>query len=1717
MKIEDVTLIVEKFCDRSESGENSSYIEDIIVLLGEMIDKEADFNEKLVEKLILILVQYNSEKVSNSVIKVLSLITQLKEKLENSVNKLVGNVCLENRMNDFKNFQNNAVKEAHNEIKNSKEMIDTAILEKLLTSIWIKVDEVFKFILLRNSQPYFTAKVDENGKINKDIIKPSPIHTSAEGFVKKTTEKHLRKLIRDYDNLIEEDKRIAYDYPEIVIPENYRDFVCKRQLVKWINSAISIRNEAKEETFELILKKLFEMISIDKINEVLIFAQKFKSKNNTIIIKFLSKVLFENGNKELRNKAYEFLKSVEFDEIKDIIQIENKIQTNPDNIQDILQDCLKLVQNKKKLSLNCLELMSKSITDSSLIIKIIIKNNIQEIPSFFIDEFKKMIAPSQTKETESFLWTYSVGLFKSKQIDETKLKKLLCLLDVCKSLMLGSYIFLDASITNICKMNEKLKYVLMEMVEIELNNNRKLSSDIIVFVKQEALKSEYAANILSLIEKKEHQTDIVKNPRISLEERKKALKEILTKSISNLPLYIKTLQDLIKGDHELGKLALEGLIQILPNDYSNNESINKVLNFDIISNSKDLEISHVETLFKKDKRTDFSNFNEIIFSRINDADSDDTIKNLIKLLENISKSNSGFKFVKENLKNFFELSINFTDNDNRNLILQIIKYHKIDENEIGKYIDLNIWKSMLKMDTLHEYSEDLMNSLLATLNQKVWVITQDKIDHLINALTDNKAKKPDDMKKITDTLLKINSRQTLNETSIDKILAAIGKLKSLLDFPSVSVLLMGFLNKGIKISDDVKESTMEKYIDKKDDFMDIYSILTLRSLALKGEKLNESVIKKLLSNFKNIENRIELRTICGQILQTQSVINDNEFIRVFEDVALKTACMIEAKHLVLNSIAFKGLKNRRTNLKFLKNYYSEFKKRFGENTIGFQKLDSFLNENTDAKQIYELILILNEIYFKRKTIYFSVFKDFNPKYWMKEILCNELIIQIYEIQSKENGVDQFQLEDFKKQLDLIEDEQSLSLQRILEGLIYQQSLYDYNIKEVVVILKLLRSNNKLFDFLENENFDYLFRKNLIEMKLKDKNIEFTDEDVVKLYDYLQFRIDLLDEILENISGENSIVSIIKFSRKLDSSEFNYQMIENFFQKIFQMNSNVDEWIKKLDYFIIGEFLIKMYKEYDFSNQLNGNKKLYKLHRKLWILTFNGWSMQTIKQLINIPNFLNEMIDSLDILIEFDLREYETNIKNKSILNIFEKESPSKWVKKLNELALYRTFSGSFDKDLNLLIKEINELNGSNNTTSIFQNSKLLNEFKKVNEAYLARSEVYTVLSNEKTINNWTDDDIKAWSMEVRKQDSKISIAEKVAVIKNAVFLSSGHSPRDIQILSVLILLNPESNYGRLAQINTGEGKTIIVAMLAAIKALDGHQVDIVTSSPELARPQSQQQEKFFKLFQLTVSHNGQNDPVNIKERYKSNIVYGAVGDFQGDILRDEYSKMGTRNGRKCDIAIVDEVDSMLIDGKNHIVMISSPMPSMDHLEPLLASIWIQIDLVTKSIVELNGNAYFSVAESAFDEKSGDIKKEMIDQLCLIEGTKESFVKQATEKHIRKLIRDYDNLEGDDKNIPSEYPEIIIPKHLRDFICKCQLVKWIDSAINARYRFNLSQHYIIKDAKIAPVDANNTGVVQSNMHWSNGLHQFLQLKHGCKITAESLTTNFISNVTYFKYV
>lgn len=520
-----------------------------------------------------------------------------------------------------------------------------------------------------------------------------------------------------------------------------------------------------------------------------------------------------------------------------------------------------------------------------------------------------------------------------------------------------------------------------------------------------------------------------------------------------------------------------------------------------------------------------------------------------------------------------------------------------------------------------------------------------------------------------------------------------------------------------------------------------------------------------------------------------------------------------------------------------------------------------------------------------------------------------------------------------------------------------------------------------------------------------------------------------------------------------------------------------------------------------------------LHKKLIKVAIAGWSMKSIRELldcIDSEEKLKNLLNAIDPIFEYNLKEYDSNVQGNVLFDILKSSAVKNWRKEVHELAIFQTFKGSYDKSLETLKSEIYELN-KENEISFLCNEKLTVAYDDVLNSYRNKSKLFGDCS---AIEHWGTSEIKQWAEKVRLIPGSIPQHEKLAVVKRAVEITSKFPPRQIQLLSVLILTNPEENTGRLAQINTGEGKTTIVAMLAAIKALDGHKVDVVTSSPELARPQAEQQKCFFEQFGLTASHNGK-DMRDIKERYQADIVYGAAGDFQGDILRDEYSKLGTRSGRICDVAIVDEVDSMLIDGKNHMVMLSSPMPAMDHLEPLLASIWIQIEEAAKLIVEIDGKAYVIDQGDMLDDE-GKIKPDVINKAIPIEGTKETFIKKCTERHIRKLLRDKEHLAADERDIPAEYPEIKIPAHLKDLVTRTQLSKWIDSAVYAKYRSECGHHYIIsKSGTIAPVDASNTGIVQPNMHWNNGLHQFLQIKHGAKISAESLSTNFISNVTYFK--
>ncbi|CAF1630925.1 unnamed protein product, partial [Didymodactylos carnosus] len=239
-----------------------------------------------------------------------------------------------------------------------------------------------------------------------------------------------------------------------------------------------------------------------------------------------------------------------------------------------------------------------------------------------------------------------------------------------------------------------------------------------------------------------------------------------------------------------------------------------------------------------------------------------------------------------------------------------------------------------------------------------------------------------------------------------------------------------------------------------------------------------------------------------------------------------------------------------------------------------------------------------------------------------------------------------------------------------------------------------------------------------------------------------------------------------------------------------------------------------------------------------MLTCN-WSIESIRELIlhidNSKEKLEHLLHSLDPVYEYNLKKYDCNIRGNNLFDILRLYSSKNWTKEIHDLAMFQIFKGSYDKNLQQLITEIFELN-KEQKISILQNQKLITQYNNVENCYENKS---IICPQFDIIKKWTTSEIKEWSKKVKTNN--VSQYEKIAIIKRTVVITSQFPPRDIQLLSLLILMNSENKMGRLCQINTGEGKTTIVAMLAAIKALEGHnyyQSLIKNKAMELLNPQS---------------------------------------------------------------------------------------------------------------------------------------------------------------------------------------------------------------------------------------------------------------------------------------
>ncbi|XP_078533263.1 uncharacterized protein LOC144819165 [Lissotriton helveticus] len=316
------------------------------------------------------------------------------------------------------------------------------------------------------------------------------------------------------------------------------------------------------------------------------------------------------------------------------------------------------------------------------------------------------------------------------------------------------------------------------------------------------------------------------------------------------------------------------------------------------------------------------------------------------------------------------------------------------------------------------------------------------------------------------------------------------------------------------------------------------------------------------------------------------------------------------------------------------------------------------------------------------------------------------------------------------------------------------------------------------------------------------------------------------------------------------------------------------------------------------------------------------------------------------------------------------------------LLLQQQVKNEKDKDLKTILAEMRNNNYPEKVLSILE--KLLSEVG-------ARLPAYQTLDLDENMKNQGIAMIKSINFENPDIETlvKVLIGLCVAVQDTTTIVTQsgekieGYFPRMTQLASLLALLiskDPARN-GCLLEIFTGEGKSSIVAMLALVHAIRGKKVDVITSSPVLARRDQEEWSKLYKMFDVSCSvvpppgldecTDSREIDKAIKKAYAADIVYGTVGNFAADILKQEFEKGKTRGDRTFDIAIVDEVDYMTLDSGVQVTYLSHAATGMRHLEQLLAAVWAKMctcqriqDAKTDDILWATGTQYFHKVAAA---------------------------------------------------------------------------------------------------------------------------------------------------------
>ncbi len=314
------------------------------------------------------------------------------------------------------------------------------------------------------------------------------------------------------------------------------------------------------------------------------------------------------------------------------------------------------------------------------------------------------------------------------------------------------------------------------------------------------------------------------------------------------------------------------------------------------------------------------------------------------------------------------------------------------------------------------------------------------------------------------------------------------------------------------------------------------------------------------------------------------------------------------------------------------------------------------------------------------------------------------------------------------------------------------------------------------------------------------------------------------------------------------------------------------------------------------------------------------------------------------------------------------------------------------------------------------------------------------------------------------------LPEVFATVREAARRTLDMRHFDVQLVGGIVLHD-----GKIAEMRTGEGKTLVATLPAYLNALDGYGVHIVTVNDYLARRDAQWMGHIYEFLGMRVGVVVAGMlPQEKQEAYSADIIYGTNNEYGFDYLRDNMAFMAAeRTQGRLHYAIVDEVDSILIDEARTPLIISGPT---DENSDLYVRVNRLIPKLKRQDVE-DGPGDFSIDEKA----------------------KQVYLTEEGHQRVEKLLEEQDMLEAGQSLYDAN--NIVLMHHLM-------------SALRAHALFTLNVDYIVKDEEIVIVD-EFTGRTMPGRRWSEGLHQAVEAKEGVPIQNENQTLASITFQNYFR--